>query len=180
MALVTRWKTPGGPTSAAAVCGSAWASDTTTPSRASLMALATFSGVMRFVVPLDSCPNGAHLPQVLNSVRHCSYWARSAAVSGGATGAGACVAGAGCACACVSPPATRPAMTRPALTVTDDRLFRMRSSPAFKELLDRDADVGRPRPRMIHPRAISTIPCAAARVRPPLLPLRPAHGNWLN
>src|SRR5229473_3170443 len=128
MALVTRWKTPGGPTSAAAVCGSAWASDTTTPSRASFIALATFSGVMRFVVPLDSCPNGAHLPQVLNSVRHCSYWARSAAVSGGATGAGACVAGAGCACARISTPPTRPAMARPEHTVTDARLFRMRSS----------------------------------------------------
>ena len=32
---------------------------------------------------------GAHLPQVLNSVRHCSYWARSAAVSAGGAGAAA-------------------------------------------------------------------------------------------
>src|SRR5215468_9464122 len=132
MALVTRWKTPGGPTSAAAVCGSAWASDTTTPSRASFIALATFSGVMRFVVPLDSCPNGAHRPQVLNSVRHFSYWARSAAVSGGATGAGAW--GAGCACVPVPIPPTKPA-TRPAHTVTDARLFRMRSSTAFQRVV---------------------------------------------
>ena len=57
------------------------------------MALATFSGVIRLVVPLDSCPTGAHLPQVLNSVRQRSYWARSAAVSGGATGAGEAGAG---------------------------------------------------------------------------------------
>src|SRR5216684_5120767 len=95
MLFVTRWKTPGGPTSAAAVCGSACASDTTIPSFTSLIALATFCGVIRLVVPFDSCPNGAHLPQVLNSVRHFSYWARSAAVSDGATGA--CAAGAAAA-----------------------------------------------------------------------------------
>jgi hypothetical protein len=82
--------------------------------------------VMKLVVPLDSCPNGAHLPQVLNSVRHCSYWVRSAAVSGGAGGAG------GVAWASVlSIPPTQPAMTRPAHTVTDARRFRMRSSTAF-------------------------------------------------
>src|SRR5712671_623827 len=155
MALVTRWKTPGGPTSAAAVCGSAWASDTTTPSRASFMALATFSGVMRFVVPFESCPNGAHLPQVLNSVRHCSYWARSAAVSGGAIGAGACAAGAGCACVRISIPPTRPAMTRPVHTVTDARLFRMRSSPAFKELSNRDCHFGQP--RLLHDTLVSDV-----------------------
>src|SRR5712671_2428922 len=129
MALVTRWKTPGGPTSAAAVCGSAWASDTTTPSRASLMALATFSGVMRFVVPLDSCPNGAHLPQVLNSVRHFSYWARSTAVSDGATGA--CAAGAALPCVRSSSPPTKPATARPAHTAANVRRFPMRFSNQF-------------------------------------------------
>src|SRR5215475_15093386 len=128
MAFVVRWKTPGGATSAAAVCGSAWASDTTIPSLASFMALATFSGVMRLEVPLDSCPNGAHLPQVLNSVRHCSYWDRSAAVSGGAFGAG-------WACALISMLPTTPAMTRPAHAATDARRFRIRSSLALNGVL---------------------------------------------
>src|SRR5262249_7097033 len=105
------------------------------PSLASFMALATFSGVMRLEVPLDSCPNGAHLPQVLNSVRHCSYWARSAAVSGGAFGAGPCVVGAGWPCALISIPPTTPAMTKPAHAATDARRFRIRSSLALNGVL---------------------------------------------
>src|SRR5437016_12065265 len=124
MALVVRRKRPAGATSAAATCGSACASDTTIPSFASRIALATFSGVIRLVVPLDSCPTGAHLPQVLNSVRQRSYWARSAAVSGGATGAGE--AGAGCPCACISTASTMAAATRPAHAVTEARRFRAR------------------------------------------------------
>ena len=81
MAFVVRLKTPLGLTSAAAACGTACASETTIPFRTSFSALATFSGVMKLVVPLDSCPTGAHLPHVLNSVRHFSYCALSAAVS---------------------------------------------------------------------------------------------------
>ena len=67
------------------------------PSFTSLFASSTFCGVMKLVVPVDSWPTGAQRPQVLNSVRHFSYWARSAAVSGGAGGEGGCAAGAGCA-----------------------------------------------------------------------------------
>src|SRR5580704_3641986 len=129
MPLVVRWKTAAGATSATAVCGSAWASDTTVPSFTSRSALATFSGVMRLVVPFDSCPTGAHLPQVLNSVRHLSYWARSAAVSGGADG-GACAAARPNICNTVPP--IRPAMTKPAHAATDARRLRMRPSTAFR------------------------------------------------
>src|ERR1700716_1714117 len=119
MALVTRWKMPAAPTSAATVCGLACASDTTIPFFTSLIALATFSGVIRLVVPLDSCPIGAHLPQVLNSVRHCSYWARSATVPGGALGAGTGTAGAPWPHARIAIHPTRAAMTRPPHTATD-------------------------------------------------------------
>jgi hypothetical protein len=73
---------------------------TTIPSRASLKALTTFSRVTRLVVPLYSCPTGAHRPQVFNAVRHFSYWARSAAVSGGA--AGACAAARWCVCGSIA------------------------------------------------------------------------------
>src|SRR5688572_22052011 len=89
MALVTRRNRPASATSAAATCGSSCASDTTIPFRARRRALATFCGVIRLVAPRDSWPTGAHLPQVLNSVRQRSYCARSAAVSAGAAGAGA-------------------------------------------------------------------------------------------
>src|SRR5262245_33301749 len=97
MPSVVRLKRPLGPTSAATCCGSACASDTTMPLLASFNALCTFSGVIRLVVPLLSCPIGAHLPQVLKSFRHCSYCCRIAAVSGGGGPAGACCAAGGCA-----------------------------------------------------------------------------------
>jgi hypothetical protein len=128
IALVTRWNTPGARTSAAATCGSLCASGTTMPSFTSLFASRTFWGVMKFVVPLDSSPTGAQRPQVLNSVRHFSYWARSAAVSGGAGGEGACAAGAGWALLATFAP-TRPALASPAHMATDARRFLMHVLP---------------------------------------------------
>src|SRR5436190_7839135 len=97
MPSVVRWKRPCGPTSAATCCGSACASDTTMPLLASFIALCTFSGVIRLVVPLLSWPIGAHLPHVLKSFLHWSYCCRSVAVSGGGGPAGACGGAGACA-----------------------------------------------------------------------------------
>src|SRR5262245_50307479 len=99
MPSVVRLKRPLGPTSAPTCCGSACASDTTLPLFTSFIALCTFSGVIRLVVPLLSCPTGAHLPQVLKSFRHCSYCCRIAAVSGGGGPAGCAAAVCGAAAA---------------------------------------------------------------------------------
>src|SRR4029453_15501172 len=93
---VVRLNKPFGPTSAATCCGSACASDTAMPFFTSFIALCTFSGVIKLVVPLLSCPTGPHFPHVLKSFRHCSYCCRSMAVSGGGGPAGACCAAGAC------------------------------------------------------------------------------------
>src|SRR5437870_5494754 len=70
------------------------------------MALCTFWGVISVEVPLLSCPTGAHFPHVLKSFRHCSYCARSAALSAGATAARVCEGAGACPRATCHPPAS--------------------------------------------------------------------------